>query len=1244
MKILRVALENIASMAGLQIVDLTAEPLHSTGLFSIIGPTGSGKSTLLDAICLALYNETPRLTQVKGNEQLDDLTLKDPRNLLRRGEGSGWTEVVFQANDGTICTARWSVRRARNRADGRFQPVSMALYRGATEPGSEVGDLISGGKLTEVKQAIADRVGLSFEQFTRAVMLAQNEFATFLKANDSDRSEILQTLTGTDQFERISIAVYQRAKQVRQDLEKLETELQVGLPLSDAERAALELSQQQADAALQQVRRQQEQTDQRLKWYETETAFREKSQSATRSLQQAQQAFANADSRRQDLQQTELILQQAQPLMTRLKEASLATAKRLAAQQEQERQLAKQIAEQEQLQQAVAAAKAELTEHREKLTAAKPQLQEARAIEARLPGLGQQLQAAKADQHRCHQLSQERAEALASCEETVGDLQQQRDALSDRLQSLIGWQPFAASADLWINRLRDLHDQTTQTTRLTDQENALRSTLQELQQQQSPATAACDQQREIVNTAKQQVAAAEQRLSETNEQELERELQAHEKQLEDLSSVEEFLKERDSLAKQRDDHRQQLAQLQLQLNDVCSELKTCQAQIPQATQHRNSAREFRNHIVSAVEDATERLRAQLQPESPCPVCGSLEHPWHDSADAPTRAALNAADAALQQAEQALEQFNQQKSDLTARQKTLTDTLTTAHQQEETLAARWQDLQPPCPEHPIFQLEEPAQRDECESQRRTTELRRDACRNRRSELTTFRETRDQLRQTLDVEQEKLHTHETARKDLESHLREATGRLQDAAKNRSQRAEELRKRQEQLAELWQQHPALRDRFEREPNAAITSAESDLQTWRTLSDEIKQADEHLGRLQAVLPERRKQTSDAAEQLQKADADLRIAERLFHDQQARQREILGEQTAEEFEATLQRQLETATRQLETQKLAQDKIHLDVETTRARVKSSQEEHLRSAAFETQRQQELDAWHTAFQQEQQRQLSLTEISTIAGRGPDWIQTERDELQQIRDNVTSAESGDKIQRKNLEQHQSGKDFTESQEQLVQTQRELVPLLESARETSEEVRAAIINDNLRRTGQTEKTDQLQKQRKAAEPILKLNELIGSAEGDKFRKLAQQQTLDILLRDTNYQLYQLTPRYRLERIPDSLNLMVVDQDMADEKRSVHSLSGGETFLVSLSLALGLAALASNRLKIESLFIDEGFGTLDDETLRTATHALMHLESQGRKVGVITHVAEMKDTIPVQIQVQRTGSGASQIIMPTR
>ena len=165
-------------------------------------------------------------------------------------------------------------------------------------------------------------------------------------------------------------------------------------------------------------------------------------------------------------------------------------------------------------------------------------------------------------------------------------------------------------------------------------------------------------------------------------------------------------------------------------------------------------------------------------------------------------------------------------------------------------------------------------------------------------------------------------------------------------------------------------------------------------------------------------------------------------------------------------------------------------------------------------------------------------------------------------------------------------------------------------------------------------------AAKSIAELNAEFGSANGDKLMKLVQGYTLEILLNVANIHLKEITGRYELARISDkSLGIKIIDLDMLSETRSVHSLSGGETFLVSLALSLALSSISSNRMSIESLFIDEGFGALDSDTLKTVMSALERLQSQGRKIGVISHYGEMLEQIPVKIAVVKQNSGRSRI-----
>ncbi|NDD29910.1 MAG: hypothetical protein EB084_16770 [Proteobacteria bacterium] len=160
------------------------------------------------------------------------------------------------------------------------------------------------------------------------------------------------------------------------------------------------------------------------------------------------------------------------------------------------------------------------------------------------------------------------------------------------------------------------------------------------------------------------------------------------------------------------------------------------------------------------------------------------------------------------------------------------------------------------------------------------------------------------------------------------------------------------------------------------------------------------------------------------------------------------------------------------------------------------------------------------------------------------------------------------------------------------------------------------------------------------IELSDLIGSADGKRMQVFAQGLTLDLLVAYANEHLGELARRYRLMRVPhkkEALALQVVDLDMGDEVRSVDSLSGGETFLVSLALALGLSSLSAQRARIDSLFIDEGFGSLDAETLETALAALESLQATGRQIGLISHVPGISERVGAVVRVERQGAGRS-------
>ena len=238
MKILAIRLKNLTSIEGTVEVDFTAEPLHSAGIFAISGPTGAGKSTLLDALCLALYDKAPRFATSVESVNLADVgdnqvNQSDVRNLLRRGTSDGYAEVDFLGIDGRRYRSRWSVRRTRNKISGSLQPQTLEVKELDTEKEFQ-------GTKKELLIQLVELVGLTYEQFTRTVLLAQNDFATFLKSKGAAKAELLEKLTGTGVYSRISQEVYARNKAAQEEVTLIQNRMNVIELMPEEELLALQ--------------------------------------------------------------------------------------------------------------------------------------------------------------------------------------------------------------------------------------------------------------------------------------------------------------------------------------------------------------------------------------------------------------------------------------------------------------------------------------------------------------------------------------------------------------------------------------------------------------------------------------------------------------------------------------------------------------------------------------------------------------------------------------------------------------------------------------------------------------------------------------------------------------------------------------------------------------------------------------------------------------------------------------------
>ncbi|OEZ81347.1 nuclease SbcCD subunit C [Janthinobacterium sp. HH104] len=1249
MKILKISGKNLASLAGEFEVDFQQEPLASSGLFAISGPTGAGKSTLLDALCLALYDATPRLLKVLGRGSAlpdvgkETVNAQDTRTLLRRGTPDGYAQVDFVGNDGASYRARWSVRRSRTKAEGALQATAMSLHQlPALQP--------IGGTKTEVKEEIEKRIGLSFDQFTRAVLLAQNEFSTFLKTEDNERGELLETLTGSSIYTDISMRAFERAKKEKQVLERLGEKLADQRPLSPEERADTETLCSAADTALHTIDLRKAVLELQQRWHQETHKLQTQVAAAQEALDGADAERAAAEARRAALAQWEL-LQPARPLVDDVARLANDIASTGAALEASRAEAAQAVASEAQLAQAVQLAAADLLSKEAAQHDAAPLLDQAKALDAgilaQLPAHEQAKQAAQG----ADQANEAARAALHTLQQRQQTAQAEQEAGSQWLASHQQWQALAQSWQLWDQ----LFAQAGQAAAQADAADAsmaasARQVRQALDTTQAAQAALASAAAELAlrEAERREALAAVQAIDGLGLQEQRGQLEARARI---LSSAEKTWSE---LARQR----QALAHWQAKATQLAQAAQTestalaaeaaqtalLEARLAQAEKSLKGAE-------AACAASVEQLRANLQDEQPCPVCGALEHPYSHADDA-----LQAMLASLQddvlacrtQARGNLERLATHKAALAAHMREQAQTaeeLSALPPAIDSLNAQWQ------PHADTLQLPPEDERADWFTQqlaanaaglqalaRQETALRQAGARREQTQAahelasseharctSTVADAQARLAQLQAQQAASVDKGETARATLDALLAQLDGAFADA-----DGAEDWK-------EGWRAGPA----------DFRAARESESRQWLKQQADQDKRGHALATLAAQLEAALLAAGKARHTAQEAHAVFAAADKQRTALQAQRNALWQGQSVAEVERSLaaaiaQSKEQLARQQTAAQSASQQRTRLD----EACAQLSQ----RLAALREQERGATAALHDWLRQFQDAHpahapADMAGLRAHLAIAPDAMRAERDALQVIADRHTAAVSVLAERRQQLAAHvQQPPQALEMD--VAALQAALGALLQERQAANEEatrLRLAIAQDDARRHSAQAMLAQIEAQAVIERRWASLNELIGSADGKKFRNYAQQFTLEVLLGYANAHLNHLARRYQLERIDNpnnpSLGLMVRDQDMGGELRSVHSLSGGESFLVSLALALGLASLSSNRVRVESLFIDEGFGSLDTETLRVAMDALDGLQAMGRKVGVISHVQEMTERIATRILVQ-PGSGGKSVV----
>jgi len=412
-----------------------------------------------------------------------------------------------------------------------------------------------------------------------------------------------------------------------------------------------------------------------------------------------------------------------------------------------------------------------------------------------------------------------------------------------------------------------------------------------------------------------------------------------------------------------------------------------------------------------------------------------------------------------------------------------------------------------------------------------------------------------------------------------------------------------------------------------------------WNTNQLALTQVKEKSTNLLTALTGEKSNLEEAIKGLAEKDKKLTDYRAEYNDLADERKKLLDGKSADEVTGFFQKEKKTVEEELSKLTEEQTKLIANSESLKGGIKEAGTIIARIEERNQQLQKNVDEWIIRKDGTISREL----LAELLQKDSAWLVAEKKALDLLKKNEITIKATLDERRKKLELHQAAEVRPQGEEETMENLQVLLKeatlLLESMMKRNGEIDATFAAHKAAK----EKVKKIEKELPVKESLSenwkKLNELFGSATGSKFKEIAQGYTLDVLLTYANRHLQELSKRYELKRIPDTLGLEVVDLDMLGEVRSVHTLSGGESFLVSLALALGLSSLSSNRMKVESLFIDEGFGSLDADTLRIAMDALERLQTQGRKIGVISHVSEMNEHIATQIRVEKSVSGRSKI-----
>jgi DNA repair exonuclease SbcCD ATPase subunit len=1247
MRIDKIEVTNLASIEGTQTVDFTLEPLRSAGLFAITGNTGAGKSTLLDAVCLALYGHAPRfeITEKRpvklGLETEDDkhaLAADDVRNILRRGCSEGGCKVTFSLTDGTVYEAGWSVRVKRT---GMYDKPVRSLRK--LKPHKENYDS------REVAGRIVNLTHLTYEQFTRTVILAQNGFANFLNAKQADKSLLLEKLTGTELFGNISQKVFvetQEAKRRFEDMKKRIEGISTRLLNDDdlaREKNRLTMCQGQQTRDLSALDRITKQLD----WYDRYHKAQVEMEKQKTLFLQAQRDYNALYDRKQTLDRYDKV-QVFRELFHKIKEAE---------------------SELETLKTQVTLKSRQLREERERMGEAKNNYKQALAsleevnaayrhkeshfnrghdLQGQISAIETEVKHKREDLERYTEDIRKHNEQLVKLENQRDSTTRHKEDTIQQLQSIAMHRNMVENVEsvkVQLEKMHELQEDTKacqkQLAELRGRLNMERDNEKHLNEEQNRLQAEAKSLKEelfIHSQANQGQSGADiqrrlNRLSDTHRR-AKGALELWKRLTEGYSEIEEKADE--------------IRRRERFIEQINRETDTNEKRLGVLNEALEVLR--KSYMLSQSENIIE-LRQNLKEGLACPVCGATHHPYHSETEQELGRILSTLEEDFLAAEA---EANSARDMLLEKQKQLAEEIGQLTQSREELKrlqrrqryneGAWKDFE-----------DMDASLHGCS-----------ASVNRENRATVIGQLNENASRELGQVQQLMETfnqHQEAINDINTRIRKAdevrtenVRRLSEVNTNvrvLDSQINELQNRIGRNAEsqdmiegkldamvtipLW--HEKWRKNYENLVQQIIGLAE----TWNDGMATCKKADEDVFRLNEEINTLMQWVSEKNGMRSALTNGIASKEQEIKHKRDELFKMFGEVGLDEVMRQMKLSIERHTSEEQTRRLAFEDVLNKVQGLEGEMRNLEAQQHRREDDLHQNHEELDIRISRFNNDNST-LQYFELEKLFTDPRDWnaLRREVSECQERLQTATfSSDAASKVLVQLQQDENRPSEKNEESELMLQHQKE------QYEQHFEEVKAQMTETQtvLRMHEQSRKDiDACEPERQELqteyENWLRLNAIIGSKDGKLFREIAQCYTFEVLVGYANRHLRDLTDRYRLRCKPGTLMLEIIDHDMLDEVRSVSSLSGGETFIVSLGLALGLSSLRSGEMQISSLFIDEGFGNLDSNSLDMVINALASLQgSQGRKVGIISHTEQVRHRITPQVRLVKCAGAKSRI-----